>query len=70
MQPPSATSQPASGRLEDFTKSENLAQGIFASIRGFFFGEPTVKEADDDAVGGWVGVRKGRGRCRSVGEVH
>lgn len=71
MQPHSTTaSQPASGDLGHVSKSETFARGLFASIRGFFVGGPPVKEAEDDAVGGWVGVRKGRGRCRSVGEVH
>ncbi|KAJ5647383.1 hypothetical protein N7490_003755 [Penicillium lividum] len=44
-------------------------QKLFASIWGFFSNEPSGGDTEADAVEAWVGVRKGRGRCRSVGEV-
>lgn len=51
------------------TGSTSWAQNIITSIRDLFRREPT-SEPESDALAAWVGVRKGRGRCRSVGEVH
>lgn len=42
---------------------------ILKSIKDLITTEPNT-ESEDDAVAGWIGTRKGRGRCRSVGEVH
>lgn len=69
MQPSTPISHPATSGL-DTTKSDTWASSLLTSIRGLFFGQSTNKETEDEAVEGWVGVRRGRGRCRSVGEVH
>lgn len=66
---PSTPISPATSGL-DTTKSDTWTSSFLTSIRGLFFGESTNKETEDEAVEGWVGVRRGRGRCRSVGEVH
>ncbi|KAJ5107817.1 hypothetical protein N7456_004492 [Penicillium angulare] len=46
-------------------------QSIVASFWGLFSGggSGSGSETEADAVEAWVGIRKGRGRCRSVGEV-
>ena len=51
------------------TNSVSWAQNLITSIRDLFRREPT-SEPESDALAAWVGVRKGGGRCRSVGEVH
>ncbi|KAJ5754653.1 hypothetical protein N7533_004196 [Penicillium manginii] len=51
------------------TNTTSWAQSLMISIRDLFTQEPS-SEPESDALAGWVGVRKGRGRCRSVGEVH
>ncbi|KAJ5397618.1 hypothetical protein N7509_005731 [Penicillium cosmopolitanum] len=51
------------------TNTTSWAQSLMTSIRDFFTQEP-ASEPESDALAGWVGMRKGRGRCRSVGEVH
>ncbi|KAJ5182827.1 hypothetical protein N7492_000443 [Penicillium capsulatum] len=65
MQAPSTTSQPSS----EVAKTQTWSQSLLSSIGKLFVASPAVQE-EDDAVGWWVGGRKGRGRCRSVGEVH
>lgn len=51
-------------------KTTTWLQDIFTSIKDLFTRDPSSSENEADAVAGWVGTRKGRGRCRSVGEVH
>ncbi|KAJ5672618.1 hypothetical protein N7507_001745 [Penicillium longicatenatum] len=67
MQPPSSspdhkTAKNATGGDATWTRN------ILSSIWGFFSSGPG-EDTEADAVEAWVGVRRGRGRCRSVGEV-
>ncbi|KAJ5689447.1 hypothetical protein N7462_003839 [Penicillium macrosclerotiorum] len=64
--PPAATMSPPATPQP----TPSWAQNIFASIRGFFTVDNGTAQSEADAVEGWMGVRKGRGRCRSVGEAH
>ncbi|KAJ5238938.1 hypothetical protein N7468_003557 [Penicillium chermesinum] len=49
--------------------SPTWKMSVLESVRGIFWGRQSSNDSEADAVSGWVG-RKGRGRCRSVGEVH
>ncbi|KAJ5735648.1 uncharacterized protein N7483_000773 [Penicillium malachiteum] len=50
------------------THGTTWTQGIVTSLWNFF-AEPSESESEADALGAWVGVRKGRKRCQSVGEM-
>ncbi|KAJ5913286.1 hypothetical protein N7504_002169 [Penicillium tannophilum] len=66
MQPP--TSAPDHKNTKNTPGDTTWTQNILSSIRGFFSNGP-ADNTEADAVEAWVGVRRGRGRCRSVGEV-
>ncbi|KAJ5099494.1 hypothetical protein N7532_006495 [Penicillium argentinense] len=61
---------PATSSTNVNKNTNTWTQSFIASIRDLFTREPASKEPESDALSGWVGMRKGKGRCRSVGEVH
>ncbi|KAJ5947448.1 hypothetical protein N7466_000463 [Penicillium verhagenii] len=73
MQPPVSSSPPSHDTTNKNTTGGDATwtRGLFASIWGFFSNVSSGEDSEADAVGAWVGVRsgRGRGRCRSVGEV-
>ncbi|KAJ5906831.1 uncharacterized protein N7473_003747 [Penicillium subrubescens] len=66
----STKSSTAMHSTSETSNKATWAHSLLTSIRDFFIGDPASRESDADAVEGWVGVRTGRGRCRSIGEVH
>ena len=44
-------------------------RNFLTSLYNLFTRDSSGKEAESDAVEAWVGVRKGRRRCRSIGDV-
>ncbi|KAJ6022012.1 hypothetical protein N7540_007516 [Penicillium herquei] len=50
------------------TQGSTWTRGIVTSLWNFF-AEPSESESEADVLEAWVGVRKGRKRCQSVGEM-
>jgi hypothetical protein len=65
----SISTQSNAAATMDTPNATSWVQNIFASILNIFTHDNGAKETEAEAMDGWIGTRKGRGRCRSVGEV-